>query len=100
MTDLANQRPTPVRPHLPRVNAPGEWIEDAACARVGGDSWYPEKGESDVAEDAKRVCRRCPVLAECLDYAIANGEKHGIWGGTNERQRRRLARNARTQVAA
>jgi len=38
------------------------------------------------------VCKGCEVREQCLDYALANGEKFGIWGGLSERERRRLRR--------
>ncbi len=51
------------------------------------------KEEKDTREaSARALCSRCPVRAECLDYAIDAGEPHGIWGGLNELQRRRLLR--------
>ena len=56
------------------------WRDRALCAQIGGDIWFPEKGgDSGVA--AKRVCRACPVTAECLAYALEMGEEHGVWGG-------------------
>lgn len=64
------------------------WALDALCAQVDGDLWYPEKGESTA--EAKKICRRCPVRAECLDYAVTAGEYFGVWGGRSERERRRL----------
>jgi WhiB family transcriptional regulator, redox-sensing transcriptional regulator len=66
------------------------WFEQAACAGTDPDAWYPAKGEASRA--AKRVCARCPVTAECLDYALATNQTHGIWGGLSVMQRRRLAR--------
>jgi WhiB family redox-sensing transcriptional regulator len=42
--------------------------------------------------EAKEVCRGCVVSNECLEYAIENGERFGIWGGKSERERRRLRR--------
>ena len=42
--------------------------------------------------EAKEVCRGCVVREDCLEYALANGEKFGIWGGMSERERRRLRR--------
>ena len=50
----------------------------------------PEK--DDRESRARSICGRCPVLDECLDYALSVGEPHGIWGGLNELQRRRLLR--------
>lgn len=43
------------------------WHEEAPCAYVDPDLWFPEKGESP--KEAKKICRRCRVRAECLDYA-------------------------------
>jgi WhiB family redox-sensing transcriptional regulator len=57
------------------------------------DAWfYPDLGPGMIEgiNAAKRVCARCPVRVECLDYALANNEKDGIWGGTSGRERRRL----------
>jgi WhiB family redox-sensing transcriptional regulator len=44
---------------------------------------------------AKAICRQCPVLEECREYALVVREQHGIWGGMNEYERRQtLARRA------
>ena len=47
-----------------------------------------------LRREAKRVCRSCDVRAECLEYALENDERFGIWGGMSERERRRLKRQA------
>ncbi len=57
---------------------------------VDPDLFFPERGAS--TREAKEVCRGCVVREECLDYAITNGEKFGIWGGMSERERRRVRR--------
>ena len=54
------------------------------------DLFFPERGAS--TREAKAVCRACVVQNECLEYALVNGEKFGIWGGLSERERRRLRR--------
>jgi WhiB family redox-sensing transcriptional regulator len=64
------------------------WQRDALCAQTDPEEFYPDKGGSTAA--AKAVCRRCPVAAECLDYALANNEGFGVWGGLSERERRKL----------
>lgn len=64
------------------------WQDRGLCAQADPDAWFPDKGES--ARPAKAVCRGCPVRTECLTYALEHGERHGIWGGLTERQRRRL----------
>lgn len=66
------------------------WFADALCAQTDPDGFFPEKGGS--TREAKSVCARCTVAAECLDYALANNERFGIWGGLSERERRQLNR--------
>jgi WhiB family redox-sensing transcriptional regulator len=45
-------------------------------------------------EQAKAVCRRCPVREECLEWALDTGQAIGVWGGTSENERRALKRRA------
>ena len=68
------------------------WYERAACLDKDADCFFPEKGGSTRA--AKRICQTCAVQTECLEYALANDERFGIWGGLSERERRRLKRRA------
>lgn len=68
--------------------APADWTRHAACRGVDPDLFFPERGQD--TEPAKAVCRTCPVIDECLDHALRNGEKRGVWGGTSERQRRQM----------
>jgi WhiB family transcriptional regulator, redox-sensing transcriptional regulator len=71
------------------------WQDQANCLGVDPDLFFPERGAS--TREAKEVCRGCTVRMDCLEYALVNGEKFGIWGGLSERERRRL-RRARTQA--
>lgn len=66
------------------------WQERALCAQTDPEAFFPEKGGS--TREAKKVCTQCEVRAECLDYALANDERFGIWGGLSERERRKLKR--------
>lgn len=50
--------------------------------------FFPISNQSDRL--AKRLCSHCPVVAQCMDYAIEHNEV-GVWGGTNERERKRIA---------
>lgn len=70
------------------------WHARAECGKADPDQFYPGKGEYMVVRDAKRICGRCPVTAECLAYALDHGERWGVWGGKSERERRRLRRRA------
>jgi WhiB family transcriptional regulator, redox-sensing transcriptional regulator len=69
-----------------------DWQERALCAQTDPEAFFPEKGGS--TREAKRICSGCEVRAECLEYALANDERFGIWGGLSERERRRLRRAA------
>ena len=73
-------------------DGPLSWQERALCAQTDPEAFFPEKGGS--TREAKRVCSSCDVRAECLDYALANDERFGIWGGLSERERRKLKRRA------
>src|SRR5690349_12829146 len=72
-------------------NAP-EWQERALCSQTDPEAFFPEKGGS--TREAKRICSRCEVKSECLEYALAHDERFGIWGGLSERERRKLKRRA------
>ena len=67
------------------------WHEQALCAQTDPEAFFPEKGGS--TREAKRVCGSCAVKMECLEYALSNDERFGIWGGLSERERRRLKRS-------
>jgi WhiB family redox-sensing transcriptional regulator len=66
------------------------WQDFANCLGVDPDLFFPERGAS--TREAKEVCKGCVVREDCLEYALANGEKFGIWGGLSERERRRIRR--------
>lgn len=68
------------------------WQADALCAQTDPEAFFPEKGGS--TREAKRICESCEVRSECLEYALENDERFGIWGGLSERERRRLRREA------
>ncbi|SDD49162.1 WhiB family transcriptional regulator, redox-sensing transcriptional regulator [Geodermatophilus telluris] len=81
--------------------APGgeeSWRLDALCAETDPEAFFPEKGGS--TREAKRVCSGCSVRAECLEFALANDERFGIWGGLSERERRRVRLQRRTSLSA
>ena len=68
------------------------WQADALCAQTDPEAFFPEKGGS--TREAKRICEGCEVRSECLEYALENDERFGIWGGLSERERRKLRREA------
>ena len=66
------------------------WQMLSNCLGVDPDLFFPERGAS--TKDAKAVCQGCVVREDCLEYALTNREKFGIWGGMSERERRRIRR--------
>jgi WhiB family transcriptional regulator, redox-sensing transcriptional regulator len=83
-----------------RVFFTGEtpWRDSASCRRENAAVFFPPphfemKPEKDEREGkARALCRACPVRQDCLDYSLSVQEPHGIWGGLNELERRRLLR--------
>ena len=67
-----------------------DWHYSALCAQTDPEAFFPERGAS--TKDAKRICGRCPVQDECLDWALHHDEKFGVWGGTSEQDRRKIKR--------
>jgi WhiB family redox-sensing transcriptional regulator len=71
------------------------WSERAACQDAVPDLFFPVSDFGAAQEqitEAKSVCARCPVRADCLHHALSRGEASGIWGGTTEYERRHLRR--------
>jgi WhiB family redox-sensing transcriptional regulator len=66
------------------------WADFGRCAGVDPDVFFPRPG--DDTSRAKSLCQQCPVRSACLEWALDTNQKHGIWGGMTEGQRRRLRR--------
>lgn len=75
------------------------WMTSASCAEIPADLWYPEKGANQHVSNVKAVCNQCPVQRQCLEYALANGENEGIWGGLTVKERRKLRRDQENEAA-
>jgi WhiB family transcriptional regulator, redox-sensing transcriptional regulator len=83
---------------------PGRWAEQALCVQADPEAWFPDKGKSDLSAIARRICGRCPVRTQCLDYALSGadtwgGIATGIWGGTTPRERNRLRQQRKAAAA-
>jgi len=76
-----------------------------ACASSQVNLFFADHQHNGQVQEAKAVCLGthpehpgpCPVLSDCLEYALANSEKYGVWGGCSERERRRIKRDRRRQ---
>ncbi|GAA3170628.1 MULTISPECIES: WhiB family transcriptional regulator [Streptomyces] len=79
------------------------WRNSAACRTEDPDLFFPI-GTSGPAlmqtEQAKAVCRGCPVREPCLEWALETGQSIGVWGGTSETERRALKRRTAARRAA
>ncbi len=71
------------------------WRSRGACVSADPDLFFPisASGASRLQEErAKAVCARCRVRSECLDYAVASRQVHGVWGGLGEAELAALRR--------
>lgn len=79
-----------------RIAVEVEWQDRAACRGPQAVVFFPPSHleRKDEREDrearAKAICDSCSVRNPCLDYAMEIREPHGIWGGLNEVERKRL----------
>lgn len=65
-----------------------DWRLKAECLDADPEIFFPEKGGNGL--DAKKVCARCTVVDECLEYALVNVIDEGVWGGMSAVQRERM----------
>jgi len=68
----------------------------AKCRGMNPAVFFPTDGAG--FETARRICLECPVRTECLEYALEHRIDQGAWGGTSERERRRILRRRRALV--
>jgi WhiB family redox-sensing transcriptional regulator len=69
------------------------WWHQAACRGLDPSIFYPVS--DDEADQAKSVCALCDVRQACLEHALGQREREGVWGGASERDRRRIIRQRR-----
>ncbi|WP_019630820.1 WhiB family transcriptional regulator [Actinomadura atramentaria] len=75
--------------------AAADWHARAVCRDADPDLFFALAGQRAAIADAKRVCARCPVRADCLDQALADETLEGVWGGTTDRERMAVRLRAR-----
>ena len=82
--------------------AAASWRADGACLSADPDLFFPiapGTANSKQVARAQRICAGCAVRPQCLDFALRNGEMHGIWGGTTPEERIRARRALRRRPA-
>jgi WhiB family transcriptional regulator, redox-sensing transcriptional regulator len=80
-----------------------DWRNQAACRDEDPELFYPVGNTGPALlriAEAKAVCQRCPVNAECLDWALVSKQEWGVWGGLSEDERRALTRDAAAERVA
>jgi len=77
-----------------------DWWESAACLEADPELFFPVAahgpGRDEIAQ-AKEVCAACRVRRQCLQFALATRQMHGVWGGTTEDERQLHVRREREQ---
>jgi WhiB family redox-sensing transcriptional regulator len=72
-----------------------KWRSIGLCRGSDTTVFYPPSDDDSLAEEAKTICSACAVRKPCLEFALTTREKHGVWGGLTERERRRVLRQRR-----
>jgi WhiB family redox-sensing transcriptional regulator len=76
------------------IRSDDAWMLRSRCRDMAPEIFFPYNGPGVAA--AQRICTECTVRPECLDYALRNQIEQGIWGGTSERERRRIRRGRKS----
>ncbi|MFJ9467958.1 WhiB family transcriptional regulator [Streptomyces caniferus] len=74
-----------------------DWRHDAVCREEDPEIFFPVGNTGPALlqiEEAKAVCRRCPVMGQCLQWALESRQDSGVWGGMSEDERRAMRRRA------
>ena len=82
-----------------------DWQVKAACRGVGVDQFFnpdAERGQAKRTREAraKAICATCPVIAQCLDWALSVGEPYGVWGGLSAAERHEVRAESRQLAIA
>lgn len=72
------------------------WRQKSLCTQADPNAFFPDSRGQAHAKAAKKLCRRCPVTAECLEYALSANERFGVWGNTTALERRAIQKSAST----
>ena len=101
MSEIAHRVPRPggLVPQRSGGIPDTDWMGEGLCRTTPHIDFFPTTGAGVAA--ARKVCAKCPVRPECLEYALQEGVTHGVWGGSSdrERQRQRALRAAAEKAA-
>jgi len=71
-----------------------DWMDEALCRGRSDVNFFPDETYNAMAVRAVAICKVCPVREDCLEFAVENGIRYGIWGGLNYPQRKRWQRDS------
>lgn len=74
-----------------------QWMRDGECRNFPASAFFPSDGVG--VDAARKICDTCKVKSQCLEYALDARIDHGVWGGTSERERRRILKSRRQEIA-
>jgi WhiB family redox-sensing transcriptional regulator len=72
------------------------WMAAGNCRDYPPAVFFPSDGVG--VDRARKICATCAVTDQCLEYALDQRIDHGVWGGTSERERRRILKRRRIPV--
>ncbi len=75
-----------------------QWMRDGDCRNYPPAAFFPSDGVG--VDAARRICASCKVREHCLEYALTHRIDHGVWGGSSERERRRILKRRRLEAAS
>lgn len=93
-----NGRPSSLATAPPDPDSDSAWMADGNCRLHPPATFFPSDGVG--VDKARKICRDCPVMGRCLEYALEERIDHGVWGGCSERERRRILKTRRQDAAA
>jgi len=93
----ADSRADQAAPAVDRDSGPNnsDWMKAGDCKPGDTNVFFPSDNSGVIF--AQRICGPCPVKTPSLEYALANGIDHGVWGGASERERRRISKRRRIE---
>lgn len=92
---IINTKLSPTLPEIEDDQSETGWMSKAVCRGMEVSIFFPEDGGGVTR--AKQICKDCPVAKKCLEYALVHRIDAGIWGGTSERERRRIRKRRKWQ---
>jgi len=92
----ANGRPIELDNAPPDPDSETAWMAEGNCRLHPPATFFPSDGVG--VDRARKICKGCPVVNMCLEYALDSRIDHGVWGGCSERERRRILKRRREEA--